>query len=321
LPLLAQAAQSQQPPPDNTLCGNYDRTLFGLWLRACVCYCNPQTASRRFTAAGLIVITHTAAFAVLFYTPQLSFPSVHRRRISKQLASRTSASSIGRGQTATKPMPEPSKNFLSTALVPQHQRCSAQKLSSSHPFSWNESLFDRECLAVKPFGTATEGFSLRIFTDCKNCHGNSLAGLFPFAHFDKVSEPISDHRKMNEQLPISGWLPLVFKHLKLLEACATEPKIAPGASFGSRHHLDSIGLISGVDSKPPSADPMYIATEKGLRALQVHKIMKELGIVRQRRPLARFPDNDLVRLLVVLEEMISAHQRVLSGLWSTPRRS
>jgi hypothetical protein len=119
---------------------------------------------------------------------------------------------------------------------------------------------------------------------------------------------------MKEQLPIPGWLPLVPKHLKLLEACAAEPQVFPGADGASRRHLECTGLICCRDAQSPPRDATYVATEKGLRALRVRKIMKELGIVRQRRPLTRFPDNDLVRLLVLLEEMIAAHRRALAGL-------
>jgi hypothetical protein len=126
---------------------------------------------------------------------------------------------------------------------------------------------------------------------------------------------------MTEQLPIPGWLPLISKHLKLLEACATEPQVIPGADIVPRRHLESTGLICCVSAQARSGEPAYSATEKGLRALRVQKIMKELGIVRQRRPLARFPDNDLVRLVVLLEDMIAAHRRVLSGLQAGPRRS
>jgi hypothetical protein len=126
---------------------------------------------------------------------------------------------------------------------------------------------------------------------------------------------------MKEQLPIPGWIPLVPAHLKLLEACDTEPQHIPGASTGTRHPLDTSGLICRSTAQSASGDPTYIATEKGLRALRVQRIMKELGIVRQRRPLARFPDNDLVRLLVVLEDMLAAHRRVLAGLPAAPHHS
>jgi hypothetical protein len=101
--------------------------------------------------------------------------------------------------------------------------------------------------------------------------------------------------------------------LKLLNACATAPQVISGASTAPRHHLESTGLICRVNAQLVSEDPTYIATEKGVRALRVQNIMKELGIMRQRRPLARFPDNDLVRLLVLLENMTSEHQRVQCG--------
>jgi hypothetical protein len=42
-------------------------------------------------------------------------------------------------------------------------------------------------------------------------------------------------------------------------------------------------------------------------------MMKELGIVRQRRPLARFPDNDLVRLAALLENMVEKHRRAATA--------
>jgi hypothetical protein len=126
---------------------------------------------------------------------------------------------------------------------------------------------------------------------------------------------------MKERLPIPGWLPLLPQHTKLLEACATEPQVIPGATIAPSHHLESIAVICCVDAPSRLGERTYIATEKGLRALRVQKIMKELGIVRQRRPVARFPDNDLVQLVVVLEDMIAAHRRVLSGLQATSRRS
>jgi hypothetical protein len=126
---------------------------------------------------------------------------------------------------------------------------------------------------------------------------------------------------MNEQLPIPGWIPLVPAHLKLLAACATEAEHIPSASTGTRHPLETSGLICHATTQSASGDPTYIATEKGLRALRVQRIMKELGIVRQRRPLARFPDNDLVRLLIVLEHMVAAHRRVIAGMPSAPYHS
>jgi hypothetical protein len=126
---------------------------------------------------------------------------------------------------------------------------------------------------------------------------------------------------MNEQLAIPGWVPLISKHLKLLEACATEPQVIPGPSIAPRHHLESTGLICCRNKQSRSGDRTYIATEKGLRALRVQEIMKELGIVRQRRPLARFPDNDLVRLLAVLEDIVAQRRRVAAGLHSAPHRS
>jgi hypothetical protein len=115
---------------------------------------------------------------------------------------------------------------------------------------------------------------------------------------------------MKEQLPIPGWLPLISKHLKLLEACAAESQVITIASLAPRHHLESTGLISCLPSQSLSGDRAYIATEKGLRTLRVQKMMKELGITRQRRPLARFPDNDLIRLAGLLENMVENHRAV-----------
>jgi hypothetical protein len=126
---------------------------------------------------------------------------------------------------------------------------------------------------------------------------------------------------MNEQLPIPGWLPLIPKHLKLLEACAAESQVIPRLNFAPRHHLESTGLIRPVNSHSADGDSNYVATPKGLRALRVQRIMTELAIPRRRRSLARSPDNDLVRLLAVLEAMVAQHQRVVSGLQSAPQRS
>ena len=125
---------------------------------------------------------------------------------------------------------------------------------------------------------------------------------------------------MREQLPIPGWVPLISNHLKLLQACAAETQVIP-AMLAPRHHLESIGLICRADGLSASGNQTYIAPEKGLRALRVQQIMKELGIVRQRRPLSRFPDNDLARLLVLLERMVAAHRRALLGVPSAPHRS
>jgi hypothetical protein len=116
---------------------------------------------------------------------------------------------------------------------------------------------------------------------------------------------------MNEQLPIPGWLPLISKHLKLLEACAAELQVISRASFAPCHHLEASGLISRVNSQSTDDNANYAVTPKGLRALRVQTMMKELGIVRQRRPLARFPDNDLIPLVGLLENM--KHRRVQSG--------
>jgi hypothetical protein len=118
---------------------------------------------------------------------------------------------------------------------------------------------------------------------------------------------------MKEQLPIPGWLPLMSKHLKLLEACSTEPQVIVAASLAPRHHLESTGLICCLASQLLSADRAYIATEKGLRTLRVQKMMKELGITRQRRPLARFPDNDLVELTALLENLVENHRRAITA--------
>jgi hypothetical protein len=123
---------------------------------------------------------------------------------------------------------------------------------------------------------------------------------------------------MKEQLPIPGWLPLVSKHLMVLEACVAEPQVVLTASFAPRHHLESLGLICCAI---PESRSIYIATEKGLRALRAQRIMKELGIMLQRRPLARFPDNDLVRLVALLENMVAEQRRVLSAMQSAPRHS
>jgi hypothetical protein len=76
---------------------------------------------------------------------------------------------------------------------------------------------------------------------------------------------------MKEQLPIPGWLPLISKHLKLLEACATEPQVITASSLAPRHHLESTGLICCLPSQSLSGDRAYIATEKGLRTLRVQK--------------------------------------------------
>jgi hypothetical protein len=120
--------------------------------------------------------------------------------------------------------------------------------------------------------------------------------------------------KMIEQLPIPGWLPLLSRHLKLLQACAVNPQVIPSVNTVLRHHLEPIGLISRGTSQSHCRELTYIATEKGLRTLRVQNMMRELGITRHRRPLARFPDNDLVQLTAILENMVAEHRQLLAAI-------
>ena len=104
---------------------------------------------------------------------------------------------------------------------------------------------------------------------------------------------------MRESLPIPGWFPLREKELKLLEACAIKPqRVSSGGA--ARDLLESKGLILCVGSLLRFGDRTYIATDKGVRALEVQKIMKELGIRGHRRPLWKSSDSDLVDVLALL---------------------
>jgi hypothetical protein len=112
-----------------------------------------------------------------------------------------------------------------------------------------------------------------------------------------------------EELQIPNWLPLKERERTLLEACANEPVELPvGKQTVTRDALRSRKLIHRIETVEDFAIPKYTATDKGHRALEIDKIMKRLGLPRQRQPIFRHVDNDLSELLAVLRQKEAEHK-------------
>jgi DNA-binding PadR family transcriptional regulator len=106
-----------------------------------------------------------------------------------------------------------------------------------------------------------------------------------------------------DELPWPGWLPLHSGERQLIEACAREPTAFSNSKLAMiLATLESKDLIRRIETHEVHIRYVYLATDKGRRALEIANLMKRLGIVRQRKPIARFPDNDLVELLTRLRE-------------------
>jgi len=106
-----------------------------------------------------------------------------------------------------------------------------------------------------------------------------------------------------EDLKIPDWLPLKEREETLLEACSHEDvELHEDKQRETRVFLFSRKLIeaAGVTEKYIQT---YRATNKGINALRISKVMKRLGIGRPTRQIIRFPDSDLSDLLAKLKEI------------------
>lgn len=116
-----------------------------------------------------------------------------------------------------------------------------------------------------------------------------------------------------DELEIPEWLPLNQREERLLEECSKGPvELTEDQQKQTRMSLFSKGLID-LGGMSENYIQTYRATEKGVRALQITEIMRQLGMGRPPKQIMRQPyKGDLSKLLEALQKR-AAEQKSRAG--------